>query len=61
VNSNSGNVRRPDEYQKENRSLQCRLLNVVIHDMHKADVPSEAKEHGVKSVPAVVIDGTLAR
>jgi glutaredoxin 3 len=33
---------------------------VVIHDMHQADVASQAKEHGVKSVPAVVIDGTLA-
>jgi len=34
--------------------------DVVIHDMHQADVASKAKDHGVKSVPAVVIDGTLA-
>jgi glutaredoxin 3 len=33
---------------------------VVIHDMHLADVASNARAHGVKSVPAVVIDGTLA-
>jgi glutaredoxin 3 len=33
---------------------------VMIHDMHQADVASKAKEHGVKSVPALVIDGTLA-
>ena len=33
---------------------------VMIHDMHQADVASKAKDHGVKSVPAVVIDGTLA-
>lgn len=33
---------------------------VVIHDMHKADVASKAKQYGVRSVPAVVIDGKLA-
>jgi glutaredoxin 3 len=33
---------------------------VIIHDMHKSGVASKAKQHGVKSVPAVVIDGTLA-
>lgn len=33
---------------------------VVIHDMQKSEVSSKAKEHGVKSVPAVVIDGKLA-
>lgn len=33
---------------------------VVIHDMQKSEVASKAKEHGVRSVPAVVIDGKLA-
>jgi glutaredoxin 3 len=33
---------------------------VVIHDMHQADVASKAKAHDVESVPAVVIDATLA-
>jgi glutaredoxin 3 len=33
---------------------------VVIHDMQKSEVSSKAKEQGVKSVPAVVIDGKLA-
>jgi glutaredoxin 3 len=33
---------------------------VVIHDMQKADVASKAKSYGVRSVPAVVIDGRLA-
>jgi len=33
---------------------------VVIHDMQKAEVASKAKQHGVRSVPAVVIDGKLA-
>lgn len=33
---------------------------VVIHDMHKAEIASKAKHYGVCSVPAVVIDGKLA-
>jgi glutaredoxin len=33
---------------------------VVIHDMQKSEVASKAKRHGVRSVPAVVIDGKLA-
>lgn len=33
---------------------------IVIHDMHNSDAASKAKEHGVRSVPAVVIDGKLA-
>ena len=33
---------------------------VVIHDMQKSEVASKAKHYGVRSVPAVVIDGKLA-
>ena len=33
---------------------------VIIHDMQKSDVASKAKGDGVRSVPAVVIDGKLA-
>jgi glutaredoxin len=33
---------------------------VVVHDMQKSDVASKAKNYGVRSVPAVVIDGKLA-
>jgi len=33
---------------------------VVIHDMNKSDLASKAKQYGVRSVPAVVIDGKLA-
>lgn len=33
---------------------------VVIHDMHKSEVASQAKQRGVRSVPAVVVDGKLA-
>ena len=33
---------------------------VVVHDMHKSEVTSKAERYGVRSVPAVVIDGKLA-
>lgn len=33
---------------------------VVVHDMNKSEVASKAKQYGVRSVPAVVIDGKLA-
>ncbi|MCU1292658.1 MAG: putative Thioredoxin/glutaredoxin, partial [Bryobacterales bacterium] len=34
---------------------------VVVHDMHQGSIANRAAQHGVKSVPAVVIDGKLAR
>jgi glutaredoxin 3 len=33
---------------------------VVIHDMQKSEVASKANQYGIRSVPAVVIDGKLA-
>lgn len=33
---------------------------VVIRDMNKPEVAAEAKRFGIRSVPAVVIDGKLA-
>jgi len=33
---------------------------VVIHDMQKSEVAFKARERGVRSMPAVVIDGKLA-
>ncbi len=33
---------------------------VVVHDMNKAEVATKAKGYGIRSVPAVVIDGKLA-
>ena len=33
---------------------------VVVHDMHKPEITSKAKQYGIRSVPAVVIDGKLA-
>lgn len=34
--------------------------DVQIHDMHQEGVATRAKQHGVRSLPAVVIDGKLA-
>jgi glutaredoxin 3 len=33
---------------------------VDVMDMHQADVAERAEQYGIKSVPAVVIDGQLA-
>jgi len=33
---------------------------VVVHDMQKSETATKAKNYGVRSVPAVVIDGKLA-
>ena len=33
---------------------------LVIHDMNKSEVAKKAKGYGVRSLPAVVIDGKLA-
>jgi glutaredoxin len=33
---------------------------VQIHDMHQHDVAARAKQHGVRSLPAMMVDGKLA-
>jgi glutaredoxin 3 len=33
---------------------------VVVHDMNHQEIASRAAQHGVRSVPAVVINGKLA-
>ena len=33
---------------------------LVVHDIHKSETATKAKNYGVRSVPAVVIDGKLA-
>jgi glutaredoxin 3 len=40
--------------------LACSSCEVEIHDMHKPEVASRAKEYGIQRVPAVVINGKLA-
>jgi glutaredoxin len=33
---------------------------VQVHDMHQQEVARRAKEHGIRSLPAVVVNGKLA-
>jgi hypothetical protein len=41
-------------------SVACPSCEVTVLDMHDAKVASRAKSLGIRSVPAVVIDGKLA-
>ena len=38
----------------------CSSCEIIIHDMKTIDVSKRAKALGIRSVPAVVIDGQLA-
>jgi glutaredoxin len=38
----------------------CSFCEVIVHDMKDMQVVRRAKDLGVRSVPAVVIDGKLA-
>jgi len=40
--------------------LACSSCEVSVLDMHDAGVAGRARELGVRAVPAVAIDGTLA-
>lgn len=42
------------------QQVACESCDVTIHDMRKKDVAARAKELGIRSVPAVVINGKLA-
>ena len=49
-----------DETTEKIKQLACPSCDVEILDMHQTHVAERAKQYGIKSVPAVVIDGTLA-
>jgi len=42
------------------KSIACESCDVEVLDMNQADVADRAKQLGIRSVPAVVIDGQLA-
>lgn len=42
------------------RRLACDSCDVVVRDMADPEVVAHARELGIRSVPAVVIDGQLA-
>ncbi|MCA1591802.1 MAG: thioredoxin family protein [Acidobacteria bacterium] len=41
-------------------SIACPSCEVEVLDMHQPDVATRARQYGVRSVPAVVVDGKLA-
>lgn len=40
--------------------IACPSCEVEILDMHKPDVAKKAQHYGIRSVPAVVVNGKLA-
>ena len=42
------------------KAAACPSCDVIVLDMHDSEVAKRAKTLGVRSVPAVVIDGKLA-
>jgi len=42
------------------KSIACPSCDVQVLDMHQPDVAAKAKSYGVKTVPAVAINGKLA-
>jgi glutaredoxin 3 len=42
------------------KSLACPSCEIEVLDMRRSDIAARAKSYGVRSVPAVVVDGTLA-
>ena len=40
--------------------IACPSCEVFILDMHKPEAAEKARRYGVRSVPAVVVDGKLA-
>jgi len=49
-----------DETVKMVEHIVCPSCNVTVLDMNDPNVASRAKSLGVRSVPAVVVDGKLA-
>ena len=40
--------------------IACPSCEITVHDMHDANVAKRAAALGIRSVPAVVVDGKLA-
>ena len=41
------------------RGFACPSCEIEVLDMHEEEIAAKAKGYGIKSVPAVVIDGKL--
>ena len=42
------------------KQIACPSCDVTVFDMHKPEIARRAKSLGIRTVPAVVINGTLA-
>ena len=42
------------------RGIACPSCEVTVRDMHDPEVASRANQLGIRSVPAIVVDGVLA-
>ena len=42
------------------KNMVCASCDITVLDMHAPDVADKAKVLGIQSVPAVVVDGTVA-
>ena len=42
------------------QKIACPSCEVTVVDMRQTEVAAQAKKYGIRSVPAVVIDGKLA-
>lgn len=49
-----------DETIKLVREIACPSCDVTVYDMKSIDVAQRAKTLGIRSLPAVVVDGKLA-
>ena len=49
-----------DEAIQMVKTIACPSCDVEVLDMHQEEVAQRAKQYGISSVPAVVIDGKLA-
>ena len=56
----SANCPACDTVVKQVKDAACPSCDVEVLDMHSSDVQERAATLGIKSVPAVVIDGKLA-
>lgn len=56
----SANCPACDTVVKQVKDAACSSCEVTVLDMHSSDVQQRAVTLGIKSVPAVVIDGKLA-
>lgn len=49
-----------DETIASIRAIACDSCEVTVLDMHESDIVERARRLGVRSLPAVVVDGKLA-